>query len=186
MAHDPSWNKKLPGALNRLPENVNTLDLTRFRFVIHSLPFTEYFTQSVNLPGINQANILQPTPMVNAAIPGDHISFDPFSVTFLIDEDMKSWLEVYDWLRQLTFPQTYSEFKELKTDSISTFYDGPETSDATLVVLTNASNPNIQFFFHDIFPTSLTELQFNSAVDSPDVVTAEATFEYTSYEVSVL
>ena len=186
MAHDPSWLKKLPGALNKLPENINTLDLTRFRFIIHSLPFTEYFTQSVNIPGINQANTQQPTPMVVAPLTGDHLSFDPFTVSFLVDEDMKSWLEVYDWLRQLTFPKAYSEFDELKTDSTTAFYDGTQTSDASLVVLTNASNANIQFFFHDVFPTSLTEIQFNSAVDSPDVVTATATFEYTSYEISVL
>ena len=183
---EANWNKKLPGAFNRQPENINTLDLSRFRFVIHSLPFTEYFTQSVNVPGINQANTLQPTPLVTVPITGDHLSFDPFMVTFLVDEDMKTYLEIYDWLRQLTFPTKYSEFGELDTDSTTAFYDGPDKSDATLMVLTNASNPNIQFFFHDVFPTSLTEIQFNSAIDSPDAVTATATFEYTNYEVIVL
>jgi len=62
----------------------------------------------------------------------------------------------------------------------------PQFSDATLTILSSSFNPTIRIKFYDIFPTSLSSFVL-SAADSPEnIITADATFRYTYYDVEVV
>ena len=55
--------------------------------------------------------------------------------------------------------------------------DGGLYSDATLMILTSKNNANLEVRFRDLYPISLSVLDFNSTDDATSV-----TFEYKIYE----
>ena len=82
---------------------------------------------------------------------------------------------MYDWLIGLGFPEQYEQYKTRKETSGT-------LSDATLVILNSNMTPNYRIIFKDLFPTSVSEVLFDSA--SPDIegIKATATFRYLNYE----
>jgi len=55
-------------------------------------------------------------------------------------------------------------------------------SDATLFVLTSKNNSNIEIRFRDIYPISLSGLDYNQQATDVDYLTASVTFQYKIYE----
>jgi hypothetical protein len=68
-----------------------------------------------------------------------------------------------------------------KTTSNETVY-----SDASLIVLTNQYKPNIEIKFVDIYPTSLSTLDFNVQESDIEYLTGTASFAYRKYELNIL
>jgi len=60
--------------------------------------------------------------------------------------------------------------------------DGGLYSDATLFVLTSKNNANIEIRFRDIYPISLSGLDYNQQAADVDYLTASVTFQYKLYE----
>ena len=135
------------------PANQNPAQGTKFRLNFDRLPYLTFFCMSVNLPGVSSQNTVQPTPFSDLPIPGDKIIYEELSISFLVDEDYRSWLSVHDWIRGVTFPTTFDEYKNLsklqRTTAISQLSgmsERPQYSDAILTIYTNKNNPNIHFF----------------------------------------
>ena len=156
------------------PDNINYLSPVGFRFSIEYIPKTNWFLTSVNLPGISLGEINQPTPLMPTQVPGNDLVFDPLNITFLVDEDLQNWRELYDWLIGLGFPNDYSEYKNQKENE--QIY-----SDATLSILNSHMNSNYIITFKDLFPTNLSEVLFDSASGDIEGIKATATFRYLSY-----
>ena len=157
-----------------IPTNVNLLSPVGFRFSVEFIPMTNWFLTSVNLPGISLAEVPHPTPLMQAAVPGNDLVFDPLSITFLVDEDLNNWRELYDWLIGIGFPNDYSEYKDQKQNR--QIY-----SDATLTILNSNMNPNYQILFRDLFPTNISEVALDSASADIEGIKATASFRYLSY-----
>jgi hypothetical protein len=96
------------------PDNMSLLNPNEFRFFIHRAPTLMFFVQKVDLPSMSMEDTV-PTenPFTTVHVPGDHITFDPLPVTFLVDEDLKGYTEVYEWMRALGFPHDFDEYKRL-------------------------------------------------------------------------
>ena len=60
----------------------------------------------------------------------------------------------------------------------------PMFSDATLTILSNKNNPIIQIFFQDMFPVSLSGLEYNQDATDVEYIKAEAEFAYNIYEIT--
>jgi hypothetical protein len=175
-------------ALNRNPKNPNYLHPNKFQLNFARLPNIQYFCQTVTVPGISLSEIPQNTPFVDLYRPGEKAIYDLLNVTFLVDESLKSWLEVHDWIRAMTFPSDFKEYRNLgllsKTAGIRQASGlPPQYSDATLTILSSANNPIFRFKFYDVFPTSVSTFAM-STTDSPDTaITADATFRYSYFDV---
>jgi len=156
------------------PDNINFLSPVGFKFNIEFLPLTNYFLTSANLPGISLAEVNQPTPLMQTQVPGNDLVFDPLNITFLVDENLNNWRELYDWLFGLGFPSEYPEYKNQK-------YNKTIYSDATLSILNSNMNVNYNILFKDLFPTNLSELSFDSASTDVEGMKATATFRYLTY-----
>ena len=97
---------------------------------------------------------------------------------------MVSWTEIHDWLRAMTFPTNFEEYKNLKNlSSVSYNSPKPQYSDGVLNVLSALNNPKLSVKFTDIFPTSLSAIQFNSTDTDTPTMTATATFRYSWYDI---
>jgi len=186
----------------RQPSKLDYASPTQFKFNILKLPKVEYFCTQVNVPGITLGgSMTQATPLKDIPIPGDKLTYEPLSMTFMVDENLENFQEIHGWLVGLGFPRDYSEFRNLvsaggdrfptKNQSISTEvgkvkYGSPNVggtySDATLTILTSKNNPQLEVRFRDVFPTALTGLTYSQQADDVDYLTATVSFSYSIYD----
>ena len=159
------------------PENFNYFSPVSFRFNILKLPNVNFFCQSANLPGLTLGEAIQANPLRDIPTPGDKVQFEELQLRFIVDEELENWLEMYNWLKGLGFPDT---FDQSLTKSDLRF------SDATLMILTSNKNGQHRVSFKDAFPLTLSGVQMDSSVGDIDYVTADATFAYTTYTVERL
>ena len=164
--------------LTTIPVNRSFLSNNKFDFVLKRIPNFTFLVQSVNLPGLVLQSSSINTPFSAVSIPGNQITFGSLSLTFMVDEDMQAWYELYDWIVQLGNPKGYNKIGTLtgKPGSVTSI-----TSDATLFVKTNSNNPNFQFNFINLYPTELGEMSFTTT-DNQEFITSTATFNYGYYE----
>jgi hypothetical protein len=140
----------------------------------------------VALPAISMGNAEYWNPMVKIPIPGDHIEYEPLRLEFLVDEDMKNYIELHSWIRGLGFPEDPAEFKELYDATKASGIGEGITSEASLLIGTNLKNPNIEVTFQDAFPISLGELNFTTTDTDVNYITCTATFKYTLFQIKAL
>lgn len=171
-------------AISTTPINQNFLHPNKFQMNFARLPDMQFFCQSVNVPGISLGEIPVPTPFVEMYSPGEKAIYDVLNVTFAIDEDMQSWLKVHDWIRAMTFPENFDQYKQLgRLSSKISDPAEPQFSDATLTILSSAYTPNIRFKFTNLFPTSLSSFVLATADSPQSILTADATFRFTYYTI---
>ena len=189
-------------AYNRQPTKFDYASPTQFKFQLTKLPKVEYFTTACNIPGISLTATVQPTPLADIPLPGDTITFSDLEITFLVDENLENYREIHGWMYGIGFPKSRTQFAELVkagrdrfptqgkdslvTDAGKVKYGatplGPIFSDATLNVLSSKNMPNIEVRFSDVFPSSLSGLEFNQQADDVNYLTATVTFKYKIYE----
>ena len=176
--------------------------VTKFKFNISKLPKVEYFCTGINLPGVSLAdNYTQPTPFRDIPLPGEKLSYENLVMTFLVDENLENYQEIHGWLRGLGFPGGYAEFKTLLDAGVDRFptsknsvlgdagrskfaapNQGGLFSDATLSILTSKNNAVVEVRFSDVFPISLSGLQYTQQANDTDYLTATVTFNYKLYD----
>lgn len=169
--------------------NKSILNKNNFKLLIDKLPTVEYFVQSVSIPGLSFTEVEQGAGIgLNAFFPGDKVSFDNLEVTFLVDEDLENFKEVYDWINAIVPIHDPADFKSL-TGSQSTKgvfaginNDLNQYSQITLVTNTNKNIPNKYFRFYDCFPTALSGMELKSG-ESGEAVTCTVTFRFTYYDI---
>ncbi len=170
--------------------NKNFLSPIGFRFVLAKYPKVAYLSQSANIPAMNLGVMQQPT-YYGRAIPSDgNITYDPFNLQFIVDEDIENYLILHNWLRGLGVPANFKERREFMAAqrNLTAGTDGSESrfADATLTVLNSNFKSNFQVVFYDILPVSLSALDFNATVDGTEYAAASVTFNYRSYEIQKL
>ena len=168
-------------ALRDQPTNTSFLSPIGFKFQLNNFPEVNYFCQSATLPGISISSINVPTPLKAIDLAGDEVTYEELSIKFIVDENMKNWLSIYDWIIGLGFPTKEGQEKYAKLAIASEL-----TTDATLTVLTSNMNPQINFVFKECFPLSLTSIAFDSGGTDIDYVTADVSFRYDVYTVENL
>lgn len=159
--------------------NKNMLSPVGFQFGIQRLPTMNFFVQSVTLPGITLSTLDQITPLRSLPTPGDKIEYSEMDVVFKIDEDLKNYIEVFEWIRALGFPDSTDQYKELAEQP--SFTGGGIYSDATLTILSSAMNPNIRIEITDLFPVSLSPIEMTAINADVEYIEATASFRFLNY-----
>ena len=169
------------------PSNKNFLSPVGFKFVIGRTPNVDYFCQAASIPEVSIGVREIPTPVKDYSVPGDKMTFGDLSLRFLVNEDMDNYFEIYTWLKGLTNPKVQSDFaKYIATvDEKGRSSQFMKTmSDARLLVLNSNYNSIATINFYNIFPTSLTTLEFDASATDINYFTAEVNFRYTIYEIT--
>ena len=83
-------------ASNKVPDNLNYLSNISFRLMIEDTPHLTWFCQSVNVPGVAIEAIEMVNPFANIPYAGSNVAFEELSITFIVDEHLKNWIEIYD------------------------------------------------------------------------------------------
>ena len=178
-----SWNSQI--------ENRNFLSPIGFKFVLADFPKIAYFAQSANIPGISLNVVDQPT-LLGRPIPWDAhgLNYEPFNLNFLVDEDLENYLILHNWIRGLGIGESFSERTELELTSLETRPNSGSgrivnvRADASLAVLNSNFQTNFWVTFKDLFPISLNALEFSATIDGTEYAMAQASFRYTSYNIT--
>ena len=175
--------------VSRQVENRNFLSPTGFRFIVKRCPKSAFFCNQANIPSIDLGIALQPNYLRDIPIPGDKLEFGDLTIRFLVDEDLTNYVEIQNWMRGLGFPESGQEFRDLESEGqdygiIPTEGGDNIYSDGTLQILSNNLVPKFQVMFSDLFPYSLTTINFDATDTDIEYFTAEVSFKYTMYNLT--
>lgn len=171
------------------PENKNFLAPVGFKFVIDRIPNVEYFCQSASIPDIAIGVREIATPVKEYFAPGDKMTFGDFNLTFMINETMDNYYEIYNWLKGLTNPKEFEQYVEFissvdeagRDSRVSTDFQ-KLTTDGRLLILDSNYNTTSTVVFFNLFPVSLSGVRFSADQNDIDYVTADVSFKYTLFE----
>ncbi len=146
--------------------DANFLSPLNFIFTINKMPKANMMVQRASIPGVNLGDIQIPTPFTPLAVPGN-VKYDPLMIDFLINEDLSTYLEIFNWMVELGNPYDFSTYD-------STEYD------ARLLVLDNSKRNILDVSFHSTFPVSLSPVNFDTTFLEPSPITATVMFSFNS------
>ena len=171
-------------AFGKQIQNRNFLSGVAFKFNLAKFPKVDFFSNSAIIPVLNLELAQQASYLKNIAVPGERLTYGDFTLRFLVDENMENYKSVYDWLTGLGFPETTKEFADIIKDSDGQTDPKEAFCDGTLRILNSNYREVAKVQFNDLFPTSLTSLDFDATNTDVQFFTAEATFKYTLYKLS--
>ena len=163
--------------------NRNFLSGVGFKFNLTKFPKVDFFSNSARIPELNLELAQQPSYLKNIDVPGERLTYGDFTLRFLVDENMENYQSIYDWLTGLGFPETTKEFAEIIKDKDGQRDPKEAFCDGTLRILNSNYQDVAKVKFNDLFPISLTSLEFDATNTDIQFFTAEATFKYTLYKL---
>lgn len=155
----------------------NFLSPLGFAFKINRLPNVEFFVQGASIPSVSMNETVSTTPFKSIHLAGDRLTTDPFTVTIRVDENMSAYEEILNWMVGLTKPNSFDEYKALQNSDDGLY------SDASLIILNSSQNPNVEFSFKKIFPTSMSSINMDVTAQGITYVTCEVTFQHNGFEI---
>ena len=164
-------------------ENRNFLSPIGFKFTLAKYPKVSFFSNSTKIPEINMGTAVQPTYLKDLDVPGDKLNYGDFSLGFLVDENMENYMAVHNWLTGLGYPETTQQFKDLTTNDDETRDLKEQFSDGSLHILNSNFRTQAIVKFRDLFPTSLSSLEFEASDTDINYFIAEVGFKYTVYNI---
>ena len=167
--------------------DLNFLSPNGFILSIERLPKVTFFCQQVNLPSISLAGLETPTPLSVIKIPSERLEFSDLQLQFAIDGQMNNWVEVYNCMKGLGFPETSTQYTT--ENMLRGFSESSELannySDARLIVLGPNNTPVRTFSFVDCYPTQLGGVEFSSTNTDVPYATASLTLEYSYFKLDL-
>ena len=162
-------------------QNRNFLSPVGFKFTLSKDPQVSFFCNSARIPEITLDVLQQPTYLKDIDVPGTKLQYGDLSLRFLVDEDLVNYMAIHNWLTGLGAPETLADYENLidgsNRDEKKAFSDG------SLYILDSSYNTNAIVKFKDLFPISLTSLDFDSTQTDIQYFTADVVFKYTIYTI---
>ena len=171
---------------------------TQWRLTFNRLPKTTWFCVAANVPGIQLGEASYPTPMSDMFITGDKLTFENLNITFMVDEELQNYRELWDWLVGIGAPKQHRQWTTALTkgDGAVRSFATPDAdtrtkatseeanlySDATLIVYNSKNIAKVNVHFKNMFPTSLSALDYSQELTDVEYFKATASFRYLYYE----
>ena len=111
--------------MQNAPENINYLSPTGYRFQCQAFPETQFYCQQAVIPGVNISEVEVATPHRPHYVAGDRLNYDAFSITMIVDEYMRNWQEIQEWIIGLGKPENYDQYRKAKVDDKIELIIGP-------------------------------------------------------------
>jgi hypothetical protein len=158
----------------------NYLSPLEFKILIKRLPNVEFFTQRAMVPSISTSPVQQPTRFNPIFTTPDQVNFSNLDISFIIDEQMSNYREIFNWIVSTTMTENHDRFSRLKKSQDGLF------SDISVIILNSKKNPNIEVTYKNCFPISLSDVQLNTTDSDITYPEATATFQYDTFAINPL
>ena len=176
MSNSCSWASQI--------NNRNFLSGIGFKFNLGKYPKVDFFCNSARIPEITLATATQSSYLKDIDIPETKLSFGDLTIQFLVDENLENYRIVHEWMYGLGFPETAQQFINVTTDKDGIRDMKEQFADGTLRILNSNFNEVAKVKFLDMFPVSLSSLDFDATSTDVNYFTAQATFKYTVYQLT--
>ena len=162
--------------------NRNFLSPIGFKFTLAKEPKVNFFCNSARIPEITLGTAIQPGYLKNIDVPGDKLEYGDFTLRFLVDENLENYMAIHNWLTGLGYPDSTQDFRDL-IDFEESRDKSKQFSDGSLHILNSNYRDVAIVKFNDLFPTSLTSLDFEADDNDYNYFTADVSFKYTVYHI---
>jgi len=151
---------------NNMP---NYLNPTSFVLQLDTVvyPTAEFTVQTMILPDVTVDGAQYHTPSRSIAIAADKITYGAFECSFLVDENLINYKEIYDWL-----------YNQVNNNN-----SAANVRDLTLNILSSTNLLTKQIRFIDAYPTNLSSLPFDITTTDVEYLTAVVSFNYSYFEI---
>ena len=167
--------------------NRNFLSPTAFHFQVNRAPKLSFYGSSINIPSVSFNSEVQPNYLRDIPIVGTKLDFGELSVRFYIDEGLENYMEIQDWLRGIGYPEDLDEIYKWRKNNPNMPDEKKSElnlySDGTLTILNSNNNPMFRVIFRDLFPVSLTQVEFDTTITDLVYLQANVNFRYTIYNI---
>ena len=154
------------------PTNRNFLNPIGYLLKLEKFEGVDFFCQAANVPDVTMPTTEVASQFRNLPIyPGGGVTFGDFVVSFIVDEDLRNYNSIASWIRDNGNADQMQ--RTTAKDDILT--------NAQLHIVTSQYNPAFVVDFQNIFPVSLTGLQFDATVSDVEYITATATFKHQQF-----
>ena len=149
-----------------------------FQVNVKRMPNVEFFIQRATIPGVQNNPVEVPTPFNRMFSTADKLTYAPLELSFIVDENLRNYIEVFNWIKGTTFPEQYTQYRN---QSLSE--NGIE-SDIIITALNSNKNPAISVTFTSCIPVALSELVLDTT--APDIMypTATLSLAYTYFDIA--
>ena len=136
--------------------------------------------------------------MTDMFVTGDKLTFETLNITFLVDEELQNYREIWDWLVGIGAPKKHSQWTSIlskgdgavrtfatpdaDTRTKATYDESNLYSDSTLIVYSSKNQPKVNIHFKNMFPTNLSSLEYSQELTDVEYFKATASFRYLYYE----
>ena len=148
---------------NQLPDNT-------WQIVFSRLKNLTFYTQEFALPSISIPDSTMQVPGGTFKTSSGQLEVDDITFSFIVDENMKSYLEMYTWLKELSVndnPNYKMEYSDI--------YVLPMSSNSSKVINT--------IVLKNCFPVRLGQLTFRTNSSDTTYITCDATFSVMDFEI---
>jgi len=170
-------------AFDKQINNRNFLSPVGFKFTLAKEPKVAFFCNSARIPDITLGTAIQPSYLKDVDVPGDKIEYGDFQLRFLVDENLVNYMAIHNWLVGLGYPDSTESFRNLTTNESGTRDLLEQFSDGSLHILNSNYRDVAIVKFKDLFPVSLSSLNFEASDTDVNYFTAEVIFKYTLYTI---
>lgn len=153
--------------------STNFLQTNEFVISIEKLPDVVLTSQKVDLPSVSVAQVTRSSPFNSIHELGDKLEYSELSITFMLQESLNNYLEIFKWMKSITFPERFEQYGSDKL-----------FSDMSVVLKSSHKNPSHRFDFYNCFPTSLSNISLDVASDSIDYPECTVSFSYDYFEIA--
>jgi hypothetical protein len=147
----------------------NNLSVLSYRVKLSGAKNVELRCQSVQIPGMTLGTPDVATPFLVMQEPGTITYGGPLSLSFLVGENLTDYLEIFNWMNGLGQPDGFDQTYERKF------------TDASVLILNSTYKPIINVRFVNIFPISITPIDFTSTTTDIQYITAQVSFNFDRY-----
>ena len=186
-------------ATHRQPTVFDYSQSNQFKVFFPIFPITEWFVVRANIPSVQLGVADRYTPFVNIQLVGDHITYGDFSITFIVDENLKNYMEMYNWVKNIGFPFEHKQFNVLnrpdygnrsggqkynpENDTYSKVHDEDLYSDIHMQIMTGKNNLIAQCEIYDAFPTTLGAIEYSQQETDMTYAMCEVGFAYSWFDM---
>lgn len=157
----------------------NYLSPASFSINIERIPECELQCQKINIPGVSSGFINTGSPLANLNYSGGRLDYEDLALSFLVQENMENYLEIFDWFIGMNSPQ--------KSEQYLKFAKGKKIiSDITITITNSHKNPNMKINFVDCFPTALSDIQLDVTAQDIEYPEATVNFKYDYFTIERL
>jgi hypothetical protein len=170
-------------ALSNQIGNRNFLSPIGFKFTLARYPKVSFFTNSAKIPELTMSVAVQPNYLNEIPVPGASMTFGDFNLRFLVDENMENYMTIHNWITAIGGSGSLKEYGTLLKSRDGIRDPNKVFSDGSLRVLNSNYKDVAVVKFSDLWPVSLTSLDFTATDTDINYLTAEVVFKYTIYDI---